>query len=108
MHLLAELDILMLRPGPPGSLVRHGGDIDNRLKTLLDALRMPSAAEITSGPNSDETPFYCLLEDDRFITGLLVRTDRLLDARDPAEVVLTIKVRIHAGKTIISNLGIIG
>src|SRR5579872_7381145 len=36
--LLAELDILFLRPAPPGALIGHGGDLDNRVKTLIDAL----------------------------------------------------------------------
>src|SRR2546425_1957963 len=38
---IAELDITFLRPEPPGLLVTNSGDIDNRVKTLLDALRMP-------------------------------------------------------------------
>ncbi|HZM57458.1 MAG TPA: hypothetical protein VFC03_20785 [Acidimicrobiales bacterium] len=41
LRLLAELDILMLRPEVPGRIINHG-DIDNRLKTLFDALRAPS------------------------------------------------------------------
>src|SRR5438105_4649837 len=34
------VEILVLRPDPPGKIVQSG-DIDNRLKTLFDALRMP-------------------------------------------------------------------
>jgi hypothetical protein len=36
-----SLDILFLRRDPPGALIRSGGDIDNRVKVLFDALRMP-------------------------------------------------------------------
>jgi len=36
LHLICELDIIMLRPEAPGSVVTQGGDIDNRLKTLFD------------------------------------------------------------------------
>jgi hypothetical protein len=40
------LDILILRPEQVGySIVLQGGDIDNRLKTLFDALRMPSQSQ---------------------------------------------------------------
>jgi hypothetical protein len=63
----ASLDILMLRPEPPGSIVSQAGDIDNRLKTLLDALKVPHEANALpegSKPAADETPFYCLLQDD--------------------------------------------
>jgi hypothetical protein len=82
LSLVAELSVTFLRPEPPGSIITQGGDIDNRLKTLLDALRMPKvAAEIPPGdsPAEQEDPFFCLLEDDNLVTGLSVTTDRLLD-----------------------------
>ena len=41
LHAVAELDITLLRPEPHGRLVTQGGDIDNRIKTLLDALKVP-------------------------------------------------------------------
>ena len=45
-HLAAELDIVFLRQQARGQLLGEGGDIDNRLKTLFDALRMPSKGEV--------------------------------------------------------------
>jgi len=83
LYLVAELDIIFLRPESPGRIVTQGGDIDNRLKTLFDALRMPKETkEIPKGdcPKSGEDPFYCLLEDDNFIVKLAVKTDRLLSS----------------------------
>jgi hypothetical protein len=80
-ELVAELDITLLRPEPPGSVITQGGDIDNRLKTLLDALRNPkNEGELPKGdgPRPEENPFFCLLEDDNLITHLSVKTDRLL------------------------------
>ena len=77
MSLVCDLDILFLRKGEPGQLVSQGGDIDNRIKTLLDGLRMPeNATEI--GSKFVYRPMYCLLENDSLITGLNVRTDQLL------------------------------
>ena len=57
------LDILFLRRDGPGSLVKSGGDIDNRLKVLFDGLRMPQTCDEVCGetPGPDEDPFYCLL-----------------------------------------------
>lgn len=79
------LDILFLRRDHPGDLVKSGGDIDNRLKVLFDALRMPlNAGEICGPSDADERPFFCLLEDDRLITEVRVSTDRLL--MPPCEV----------------------
>ena len=81
LHLIAQLHIVFLRPEPPGALITQGGDIDNRLKTLFDALRMPKIeSELPRGdvPQANEHPFFCLLEDDNLITAVAVETDRLL------------------------------
>lgn len=74
------LDILFLRRDQPGDLVKHGGDIDNRMKVLLDSLRMPEDCSEVCGdsPTADEDPFFCLLKDDRLVTELKIVTDRLL------------------------------
>jgi hypothetical protein len=76
----AALDILFLRRDHPGNLVQSG-DIDNRIKVLFDALKVPKYSsdigeDVT--PDEDETPFYCLLEDDALITSVNITTDRLL------------------------------
>jgi hypothetical protein len=74
-----SLDILFLRPEEPGRLVQSG-DIDGRVKTIFDALRIPdNYAEAGSmGPQEDETPFFCLLQDDKLISEIKVTTDQLL------------------------------
>jgi Holliday junction resolvase RusA-like endonuclease len=38
LGIVAELDIILFRPEEPGKIVTKTGDIDNRLKTLFDAL----------------------------------------------------------------------
>jgi hypothetical protein len=71
----------MLRPDAPGSLIKSG-DIDGRLKTLFDALRMPGPDEnelAGASPTDDENPLYCLLQDDRLISKVTVQTDLLLE-----------------------------
>ena len=71
LFLICELSIFMLRPEAPGSLITQGGDIDNRLKTLFDALRMPhNIGELPKDllPTPNQDPFFCLLEDDNLIT----------------------------------------
>lgn len=47
-------------------MIRQGGDIDNQLKTLFDALRAPhDVAELPGGPSDgDQDPLFCLLDDD--------------------------------------------
>lgn len=99
LKLIAELDIIFLRPEPPGSLLTQGGDIDNRLKTLFDALRMPNReSEIPKSdfPGKEENPFFCLLEDDSLITKLSVKTDRLLEpapSNNHVYLLITVKLK---------------
>jgi len=83
--LVCELDVLFLRPGNPGALLRHGGDIDNRIKVLLDSLRRPddrSEMQSKEGDEPDPNPMYCLLQDDSLVTKLSVTVDRLLITHD--------------------------
>ena len=77
LALVCDLDILFLRNDAPGSIVKSGGDLDNRIKTLFDGLRMPTLDELKVG-QPDVDPFYCLLENDDHISGFAVHTDRLL------------------------------
>lgn len=78
------LDILFLRRDNPGNLIENGGDIDNRIKVLLDGLRMPrDLKELGGFPiDPDEDPFYCLLEDDRLVSRISVTTDQLLTPKN--------------------------
>jgi hypothetical protein len=83
MHVVAELSIVLLRPEAPGKLITQGGDIDNRVKTLFDALTMPrhqNALPPNAMPTSEQTPFFfCLLEDDNLVTSVSVKTEQLLE-----------------------------
>jgi len=94
---LAELDILMLRPGTPGSIAVGGGDIDNRLKTLFDSLQPPHPTDSYQSAWDASTPLSCLLQDDKLITRVNVETDRLLDGGENSnEVLLVVAVHIRA------------
>lgn len=110
LNLIAELKITLLRPEPPGSIITQAGDIDNRLKTLFDALKVP--AEPTAIPAGDlpkegEDPFYCLLEDDNLITNVQVETDRLLEeTKSSSEVVLLIHITTKATRASWANMGL--
>lgn len=106
---VAELRITMLRPHTgPGYIIGEGGDIDNRLKTLFDSLRMPDKLEeLPTGkqPVEGEDPFFCLLENDILVTGLSVRTDRLLEPDQPDSYVkLAIEVLIKKVPMVGSNM----
>ena len=88
--LVCHLDITLLRRGAPGGIV-HLGDLDNRLKTIFDALRVPRNENEAIAPSfpaprrigaSIVRPWtLCLLEDDSFITQLTIKSGRLLEGR---------------------------
>ena len=106
---IAELQVIMLRPElGTGYIVGQGGDIDNRLKTLFDSLRMPkNTNEIPAKdqPRDNEDPFFCLLEDDILITDLSVATDRLLEpCTSNSRVKLVIRVQIKKTTMIGANM----
>jgi hypothetical protein len=97
-----SLDVLLLRPGP--QMTRHvlsQGDIDGQLKTIIDALRIPESSNETgnSTPDTDEMPFFCLLEDDRLVSEVRVTADELLSLPgkpdvDPNDAHVVIRVRV--------------
>lgn len=109
LDLICELDILFLRPRRPGGLVKSG-DIDGRLKTLLDALSKPdlNQAYQSRSAGKDETPLYVLLEDDELVTSVSVKTDQLLEyvtkEKNPNEVRLVITVRIRPHEMTLANM----
>ena len=75
LFMLCELDVLFLRPGRRGGIIK-GGDVDNRILTLSDALCVPKKEQfekLTVAHNLND-PFFCLLEDDSLISSWSVRT----------------------------------
>ena len=109
MSLVCDLDILFLRRGEPGQLVSQGGDIDNRIKTLLDGLRMPESTDEIANKRVSR-PMYCLLENDSLITGLNVKTGPLLDHRQKSihAVHLIIGVTVNAIHVLPYNMRLMG
>lgn len=110
LKLRCDLEVLLLRADMPDR-TPWGGDIDNRIKTLLDALRIPEAKENYAGLplDADLQPMYCLMEDDKLIHKLSVETDQLLDTDgvDRGKVALVITVRIRPYSVIWRNLNFV-
>ncbi|MGM4923380.1 hypothetical protein AB8A31_10780 [Tardiphaga sp. 804_B3_N1_9] len=112
LSLLCSLNILFLRRDIPGSVL-SAGDLDNRVKTLVDTLRRPKSANELQGnetPGADEDPFFVLLEDDDLVSQISVETDTLLippsgnaDA-DRRQVCLVITVELKPYDVTMFNL----
>lgn len=104
--LRCSVDILLLRPDESQVIHSDGGDLDGKVKTIFDALQIPRSLENAGGigPQEDETPFYCLLEDDKLISEVRVIGDQLLslpNARQPkasdAFLVMHVKINHYGG-----------
>jgi hypothetical protein len=108
------LKILFLRKEPPGAIYQamtyQGGDIDGRIRTVLDALAMPQHVEQMVDDQDAPDPMHCLLEDDSLISGLGVEGERLLTdqshPRDYARLIIEVDVRVR--QTTIYNLAFLG
>ncbi len=107
LQMRAELQIHLLSAALPGGLVQCG-DIDNRLKTLLDALSIPKPQQVPKNPETDsDGQMFCLLEDDHLVTRIDVTNDRLLTVPDHSrDVIVLINVHPVAFTVTTANIGI--
>lgn len=104
--LTCSLRILCLRRDHEGAVL-PARDIDNRIKTLIDALCRPKSEQgqplgldkLPLPPQEGEDPFYVLLDDDRQITHLEIETDALHtpiaagEDESHAQLVITVETR---------------
>ena len=94
--LTCALDVLILRRDHFPLIT--SGDLDNRIKTLFDALRIPDVGQYCEG---DEDPLYCLLEDDKLVAELRVTADLL--TAPPEQIVESPKKNIFGDQTVSVN-----
>ena len=97
----ARIDVTMLSVDNAGIFSAAQGDIDNRLKTLFDALSIPPESQVSSVKMASPDLTVCLVEDDRLIRDVRVRVGELLL---PVEDKSTVLVVIHA--TLVRHDGI--
>ncbi len=100
---LCQIEILFLRHGNPSGTLK-GGDLDNRVKTVIDALSKPTQTNQLCGkyhtPADDECPFFTVMEDDFLVSSLTVTSDTLLEEfekpdRDERDAMIVISVDIR-------------
>jgi len=110
IFLLCDLDIVMLWGEEQGNIVGNYGDIDNRLKTLFDALTCPDENQIASigidAFRSNEDPYFCLLEDDKLISSVSVKANTLLKETEKDHVSVLINVKTKPYRAAYCNAGL--
>lgn len=107
---VCSLDITFLRSGDAPGKVYQGGDLDNRIKTLFDALRMPVPGDAVLPPEPPQQPMRTLLQNDDLITGFRIRSDRLLTPVSGGKhwVKLIIVVHMTASSVTLDNASFLG
>ena len=105
-----QLDVTMLWPEEHGVISAHGGDIDNRLKTLFDALQCPDSNQVQPLKDRllDKQPFFCLLENDKLVTSVNIKTHTLLRSENKTDVSVLIHVMVKSTEVMIKTIGLSG
>jgi hypothetical protein len=108
--LACAVDVLFLRHEEPFNLMRQGGDLDGRIKTLFDALKMPDPKNEYIGLDPTADPLCVVLEDDALISDISIKSGRLLGNRtkDKHAVRLTIDVTIKVLRVFEQNQCLVG
>jgi hypothetical protein len=104
---VVDLKITILLPHPIGQIVKNGGDIDNRIKTLFDALRVPAVeSEIPSSDDFDysQAGMYCLLQDDKLINRVSIQSYQDHDPKEKDYVKCFIEVQTKITRALWGNL----
>jgi hypothetical protein len=83
-NLKCGLKVDLLVNHQPGSVLSKQGDLDNRLKTLFDGLRVPTVTQeikqFKTREQLEADDYICLLQDDVLITSLQIEVQRYLGA----------------------------
>jgi len=110
LYLACDLDILFLRHDDDLKILQKGGDLDNRIKTLFDGLKMPRHADEQGGVDQTSDPLYVLLEDDALIHSFSIRSGKLLGQSTEKEklVRLNIDVTVKVLRVFHANECLIG
>ncbi len=109
LSLYAEVAVLLFRNQPRGAVLSEGGDVDNRLKTLIDGLRLPHGKQEIRDESTGgalPSPFYCLLEDDSLVTKASLESEQMLRPGRPEDVLAIISVAVKKYQVTHDNLGL--
>lgn len=89
----AAVDITLLTGLPAKKSVVSSGDLDNRLKRIIDALRMPQQAqEVLDEPIAADRCF-CLLQDDSSVSRVTAQLGPYLAGDDETSSFAFVRVR---------------
>ena len=100
-----DLDILILTGSHPNESIIVKGDIDNRFKRIIDALRCVSPGKIDELSDNIEIPSrcYCLCQDDNIIRRVSAEVGVLLDSSGPKDSLVVVTVKPYVIRAMIDT-----
>ncbi|GLS36076.1 hypothetical protein GCM10010869_16650 [Mesorhizobium tianshanense] len=102
-----KLEIKLLTGMPQQQAVISSGDLDNRIKRIIDAMRAPTQkGELTANlePNSR---WYCVMDDDSSVKEVTASLAPYLDSNDRSESFVFIRVRTSPNAVTFANLAML-
>jgi hypothetical protein len=110
LNMICSLNIIFLRKMEAAGLVHQGGDLDNRIKTLFDGLRMPDKGDEVPEKEVRFEPMNTLLESDGLITNFSIKADKLLDGESKSKhwVKLLIEAHVSVTRVTMGNVSFLG
>jgi hypothetical protein len=99
------LKIQFLRQEARGRLF-NSGDLDGRIKLLLDALSVPQAENQMCDDPACPNPLFCLLENDNLVTAFDVQSEQLLSLPNQDENVVRLVVNVDVRVTRARNYNV--
>jgi hypothetical protein len=102
-----SLDIRLLTGMPDRQAVINAGDLDNRIKRIIDALQAPTQnGELLDDLEPDQR-WHCLVDNDSAVLGLQARLGPYLGSADPSISFAVIVARPVAIRVTIGNIGML-
>jgi hypothetical protein len=102
-----QLDIKLLTGSPPQQSTISSGDLDNRIKRIIDALRAPTQRGELIQNLLPKSRWYCVMDDGSAVKQLNASLAPYLDSDDPSESFAFITVRTAATKVTMDNLAML-
>jgi hypothetical protein len=102
-----DLEITLLTGMPTQKSVISSGDLDNRIKRIIDALRVPQGKGELQSDALAKSRCYCLVEDDNAVLALRAKLGPYLGSNDPSVSFAIIRARPVAINVTLQNLAML-
>ncbi len=101
-----SLDIKLLTGMPIQKSILEAGDLDNRIKRIIDGLRAPAQkGELLT--SREQATWHCLMDDDNAVINLNASMGTFLASDDPSESFAFIRVRPVALNVNVDNISML-